>query len=306
MGPTRAQSAYPTQPIKFVIAFGPGGVGDTTSRLVSERLGEKLGQRVVVENNPGGGGVAAARAVIAAPADGHTLALLTNGTTISVSLFKQLSFDPVGDFTPVSKLGTFEFFFAVAAGSPHKTLGDMIKAAKDNPGKLNVGTINPGSTQHLTAILLKSTAGIEFQWVPFRNSGDLLVALMRGDVDVGVDAYAAFRGNFDDGKLRPLATSAPKRSPMLPDVPTAREAGAGNFEVSAWNGLFVKAGTPPAIVARLNTALREVLSEEPLKKRLIEMGIFADPTTPEELAEFFKNDIAKWADVITKAGIAKQ
>jgi tripartite-type tricarboxylate transporter receptor subunit TctC len=301
-----AQQGYPSQPIRFIIAFGPGGVADTTSRLVAEKLGEKLGQRVVVENNPGGGGIAAARAVLSAPADGHTLALLTNGTSISVSLFKNLTFDPLADFAPVTKLGAFEFFFAVKADSPHRSLGELIKAARDNPGKLNIGTVNPGSTQHLSAMMLKSTADIEFQWVPFKSSGDLTVAILRGDVDAGVDAFAAFRGNMDDGKLRALATTAPKRFPLLPGVPPAREAGAGDFEATAWNGLFVKAGTPPEIVAGLNKAVAEVLADPDLKQKLLGMGIVADPTSPEALAAFFKADIAKWAAVIEKNKIEKR
>jgi tripartite-type tricarboxylate transporter receptor subunit TctC len=300
LGPAWGQAAYPDRPLRFVIAFGPGGVGDTTSRLIAEKLGDKLGQRVIVENNPGGGGIAAARAVLSAPADGHTLALLTNGTSISVSLFKNLTFNPLVDFTPVTKIGTFEFFLAANASSPYRSLADMIKAARDTPGKLNVGTINPGSTQHLTALLLKSTAGIEFQWVPFRNSPDLLVALLRGDVDVGVEAYAALRGNFDDGKLRALATSAPTRSALLPNVPTAKEDGAGDFGVTAWNGLFVKAGTPAGIVAQLNKAMREVLADPDLGTRLLDMGIVADPTSPEELTTFLEGDIAKWADIIAR------
>ena len=273
--------------MRFVIAFGPGGVGDTTSRLVAEKLGEKLGQRVVIENNPGGGGIAAARAVLSAPADGHTLALLTNGTSISVSLFKNLTFNPLTDFAPVTKIGKFEFFFAANAASPYRSLADVLKAARDNPGKLNVGTVNPGSTQHLSALLLKSTAGIEFQWVPFRNSPDLLVALLRGDVDVGVDAYAAFRGNFDDGKLRPLATSAPMRSPLLPNVPTANEAGAGGFDVTAWNGLFVRTGTPPnRRPAQLGHA-RGVGRRGPQAAPAGD-GHLADPTSPEELDDLLQ------------------
>jgi len=305
-GTAHAQQAYPSQPIRFVIAFGPGGVADTTSRMLAEKLSEKLGQRVVVENNAGGGGIAAARAVLSAPADGHTLALLTNGTSISVSLFKSLTFDPLTDFAPVSKLGAFEFFFAVKADSPFRTLADLVKAARDTPGKLNIGTINPGSTQHLSAMMLKSTAGIEFQWVPFKTSGDLIVAMLRGDVDAGVDAFAAFRGNLDDGKLRALATTAPKSFPLLPDVPPAKEAGGGEFEVTSWNGLFVKAGTPPEVVARLNKAVAEVLADPELKQKLLGMGIIADPTSPEALAAFFKRDIAKWADVIERNKIEKR
>ncbi|MBO0765924.1 MAG: tripartite tricarboxylate transporter substrate binding protein [Hyphomicrobiaceae bacterium] len=305
-GSADAQQAYPSQPIRFVIAFGPGGVADTTSRIVAEQLSDKLGQRVVVENNPGGGGIAAARAVLSAPADGHTLALLTNGTSISVSLFKNLTFDPLTEFAPVSKLGAFEFFFAVKADASYRALAELVKAARDNPGKLNIGTVNPGSTQHLCAMMLKSTAGIEFQWVPFKNSGDLIVALLRGDVDAGVDAFAAFRGNIDDGKLRALATTAPKPFPLLPNVPPAREAGAGDFETTAWNGLFVKAGTPPEIVAQLNKVVAEVLSDPDLKQKLLGMGIIADPSSPEALAAFFKRDIAKWAEVIEKNKIEKR
>ncbi|HEY1245429.1 MAG TPA: tripartite tricarboxylate transporter substrate binding protein [Hyphomicrobiaceae bacterium] len=305
-GPATAQQPYPSQPIRFVIAFGPGGVADTTSRIVAEKLSGKLGQRVVVENNPGGGGIVAARAVLSAPADGYTLALLTNGTSISVSLFKNLTFDPLTEFAPVSKLGAFEFFFAVKADSPYRSLGELIKAARDNPGRLNIGTVNPGSTQHLSAMMLKSTAGIEFQWVPFKNSGDLIVAMLRGDVGAGIDAFAAFRGNMDDGKLRALATTAPKPFPLLPNVPPAREAGAGDFETTAWNGLFVKAGTPPEIVAQLNKAVTEVLSDADLKQKLLGLGIIADPSTPEALAAFFKRDIAKWAEVIDKNKIEKR
>ena len=305
-GSAWAQEAYPSQPIRFVVAFGPGGVGDTTARLVAERLGDKLGQRVVVENTPGGGGIAAARAVLSAPADGHTLALLTNGTSISVGLFKNLTFDPLADFAPVSKLGTFEFFLAVKGDSPYASLADFLKFARANPGKLNVGTVNPGSTQHLSAMLLKSTAGIEFQWVPFKNTPDLLIALLRGDVDAAIDAYTAIKGNLVDGKLRALATTASVRFPLLSDVPTAKEGGAGNFEATAWNGLFVKAGTPAAIVAQLNKAAVEVLSDADLKKRLLDLGIVADPTSPEGLTTFFKGDIAKWADVIEKNKIEKR
>src|SRR5262249_45610526 len=262
LGQVRGQAVYPNQPIRLIIPFGPGGVADTTSRLVADKLGDKLGQRVVVENVPGGGGIAAARAALSAPSDGHTLALLTNGTSISVSLFKNLTFNPLTDFAPVTKIGTFEFFFATNANAPYRSLTDVIRLARDNPGKLNVGTVTAGSTQHLSAMMLKSTAAIDFQWVPFRSSPDVLVALLRGDIDLAIDAYAAFRASVDDGKLRLLATSASTRSPLLQEIQTAREAGAGAFEATAWNGLFVKSGTPAAIVTQLNKVVAEVLADE--------------------------------------------
>jgi tripartite-type tricarboxylate transporter receptor subunit TctC len=149
-------------------------------------------------------------------------------------------------------------------------------------------------------MMLKSTAAIDFQWVPFRSSPDVLVALLRGDIDLAIDAYAAFRASVGDGKLRLLATSASTRSPLLQEIQTAREAGAGAFEATAWNGLFVKSGTPAAIVTQLNKVTAEVLADKDLKRRLLEMGIVADPTSPEDLTTFLKADIAKWADVIAR------
>jgi tripartite-type tricarboxylate transporter receptor subunit TctC len=184
----RAQK-YPDHPVRLIVPFGPGGVADVTARMVGEKLGEKLGQRFVIENMPGAGGINAARAVLSAPADGHTLALFSNGTAISVSLFKNLRFDPLTDFVPVSSMGIFDFVFVTRAGSPYRTLADFIKAAKEKPGALNVGTINVGSTQNLAAQLFKSTAGIDVTIVPFRSSPEVLVALLRGDIQLAIENY---------------------------------------------------------------------------------------------------------------------
>lgn len=304
--PAAHAQAWPSKPLRLVIAFGPGGIADTTSRVVAEKLGDKLGQRIVVENMPGGGGIAAARAALNAPADGHTLALLTNGNAIAVALFKSLPYDPLKDFVQVSRLGYFEFFFATRSDGPYKTLGDVIAKAKAEPGKLNVGTINPGSTQHLTALLLKSTAGIQYQWVPFKTTPDLLIALIRGDIDMAVDGWTALKGNIDDGKLRALAASSAQRSPAVPTVPGAKEAGGGAMDVVSWNALAVKAGTPPEIVTRLYGAVREALTDAGLKKRLVDLGITAGATTSEEMTQMFKADIERWGDVIAKNNIEKQ
>ena len=180
---------YPNRPVRLIVPFGPGGVADVTARIVTEKLGEKLGQRFVIENMPGAGGINAARAVLSAPPDGHTLALFSNGTAISVSLFKDLKFDPLTDFVPVSSMGYFDFIFVTQAGSPYRTLADFIKAAKQKPGALNVGTINVGSTQNLSAQLFKSTAGVDVTIVPFRSSPEVLVALLRGDIQLAIENY---------------------------------------------------------------------------------------------------------------------
>src|SRR5215471_15502648 len=189
-----AQAAWPEKPIKLVLPFGAGGVADVTARILADKLGQKLNQRVVVENMPGPGGIQAARAVTTAPPDGYTLAYVTNGTSISVAAFKSLPFDPVKDFSMVSMVGTFDLVFVVNAQSEYKTLGDFLKAARANPGKLNIGTIAVGGTQNLGGELFKSLANINVQIVPYKNSPDIVVALLRNDVQMMVDFPPAVQG----------------------------------------------------------------------------------------------------------------
>ncbi len=301
-----AQTAYPTRPVKIVVPFAAGGVADITVRIVAEKLGDRLGQRFVIENMAGAGGVTAARAALSAPPDGYTLAMLTNGTAVSVGLFKSLPFNPVADFVPISLLGQFDFIFATNAGSEFKTVDDVLKRARAKPGDLNVATIAVGSTQHLTAVLLKSEAKIDFAMVPFRATPDALVALLRNDVQVLVDTYAALRSGLDDKSIRAVATSGDTRSKVLPDVPTIQEAGIDKFDVRSWNALFAPKGTPPDVIERLNAALREVLAQPDVVARLLDMGIEAQASTPQDLAGRLQADIKKWTDVIEKAGIQKQ
>ena len=301
----RAQK-YPDHPVRLIVPFGPGGVADVTARIVAEKLGEKLGQRFVIENMPGAGGINAARAVLSSPPDGYTLALFSNGTAISVSLFKNLGFNPLTDFVPVSSMGNFDFIFVTQAGSPYKTLADFIKAAKQKPGALNVGTINVGSTQNLSAQLFKSTAGVDVTIVPFRSSPDVLIALLRGDIQLAIENYTIVQSNIADKAVSAVSTSGSVRTSFLPDVPTVKEAGGGDFEARSWNAIFAPKGTPPEVIKTLNAALREVLDTPELKKRALELGIEAKASTPEEIAQRLNDDIAKWAKVIERAGIEKQ
>jgi tripartite-type tricarboxylate transporter receptor subunit TctC len=298
--------AYPSHPVKIVLPFGAGGVADASSRIIADKLGERLGQRFLIENMPGAGGISAVNAVLAAPADGYTLGLVTNGTAISAALFNKLPFDPTVDFEMISTLGTFDLVFAVDAASPYKTLPDFVAAAKASPGKLNVGTVSVGGTQNLGAELFKSAAGIDVQIVPFRNSPDIIVGLMRNDVQMMLDFPAAVKGQVDDGRLRLLATSGPKRTPAAPNLVTAAEAGVNGYVVTSWNGLFAPHGTPSPVVARVNATLRALLTEPDVKQRLLELGIEARPSSPDELMALFKADVRKWGDVIAIAGIAKK
>ena len=299
-------AAFPDRPLRIVIAFGPGGLADVTIRLVAEKLTGLLGRQVVVENRPGAGGVTAATTVMNSKPDGHTLLVVTNGTAISVSLFKQLGFDPVTDFVPVSLVTYFDLLVLASSDSRYRSLKDLIAAAKANPGKHNFGTINPGSTQNLSAELFKTIAGIDVQIVPFRTSPDAATALIGGSIDAVFESYAAMKGLIQGGKLRPLASTGAKRYGYLPDLPTAGEAGLPGYEVSGWNGITAPAGTPPEIVAILNRHINTIVAMPDIKKQMLELGTLAYAGTPDELRKQMVGDIAKWAAVIKKAGIPQE
>ena len=301
-----ADTKYPSKPVRIVLPFAAGGVADITARVVAERLGARLGGRFYVENQPGAGGIAAARTVISSPSDGHTLALLSNGTAISVSLFNTLPYDPLKDFAPISSLGYFDFILATGADSPFKTLADLIAAARAKPGSLNVGTINVGSTQNLSAELFKTAAGLDFVIIPHRGTPEVLISTMQGNLGLMIDSYSAMKGNLADGKIRALAATGPARSASTPDIPTVQESGVASYDVVSWNALFAPAGTPPEIVNTLNRALQDILAEPEVKKRLLELGIEAKASTPEEISARLKSDIDKWRKVIEKAGVQKQ
>jgi len=301
-----ADTKYPSKPVRIVLPFAAGGVADITARVVAERLGARLGGRFYVENQPGAGGIAAARTVISSPSDGHTLALLSNGTAISVSLFNTLPYDPLKDFAPISSLGYFDFILATGADSPFKTLADLIAAARAKPGSLNVGTINVGSTQNLSAELFKTAAGLDFVIIPHRGTPEVLISTMQGNLGLMIDSYSAMKGNLADGKIRALAATGPARSASTPDIPTVQESGVASYDVVSWNALFAPAGTPPEIVNTLNRALQDILAEPEVKKRLLELGIEAKASTPEEISARLKSDIDKWRKVIETAGVQRQ
>jgi len=303
--PASAQK-YPDKPVRVILPFGAGGVADVSARILADKLSTKLGQKFFVENMPGAGGITAARTVIAAPPDGYTLGFVTNGTSISVAIFNHLPFDPIKQFDMISTIGTFNLVFAVKADSPYKTLGDFIKAAQAQPGKLNIGTINVGGTQNLGGELFKAMAKLNVVIVPFKNSPDIVAALLRNDVQMQVDFQPAVQGQLNAHKVRVIATSGPKRSPFLPDVPTADEAGVKGYEVTSWNGIFAPHGTPKAVIDTLNKAIRDVTADPDLKAKFAKVGIDASASTPDELMGRVKADITKWSKVIADAHISKK
>ena len=301
-----AAQKYPERPVRLVLPLGAAGVGDITARIIAERLGDKLGQRFVVENMPGPAGIVAGRAVLSQPADGYTLLLMTGGIASSVPLYNKFPLDMLKDFVPISSMGYFDCLMVVNAQSEFKTLGDFLKVARDKPGKLNVGTISAGGVQNLTANYFKQASGADFVIVPFRTTPDAIVALLRNDVEMVVDFYAALKSGLEDNKLRAVAWTGPQPSPALPDVPTALAQGVNGFEAASWNAIYAKAGTPPQILATLNKAMQEVLAEPDVKKRLLDLGIDSKASTPAAMDAQMRGDITKWTEVIDRAGIEKR
>jgi tripartite-type tricarboxylate transporter receptor subunit TctC len=301
-----AQVKYPERPVRIIVPFIAGGVADVTLRLVGEKLGAKLGQRFVVENVPGVGGIAAARAVLAAPADGYTITLFTTGTAISVPLFKHLPFDPLKDFVPISSIGYFDCVFVTNAASGYKTLSDFLAAARAKPGTLNVGTTIAGSTQNLSAELLRSLAGANFVVIPFRTSPEAVVALMRNDVQMVVDFPAALKAELADHKLLAVAATGPVSAKSLGGVPTVAEAGVPGYEVKSWNALYAPAATPKVDIDVLNAALREVLPDPELRKHAADLGIDTRAGSVADMDAQMRGDIDKWSRVIVESKIPKQ
>ena len=303
--PVLAQT-FPSKAVRIVVPFGAGGVADLTVRTVAAKMTEGLGQTVVIENKPGAGGVVAGDAVAKAEPDGHTLLLMSNGTAVSAGLFKSLPFDTLKDFAPISTLGTFDIAIIVPANSRFKTLGELLAFARANPGKLNIGSINVGSTQNLAAELFKSAAGIDAQIVPFNGTPAVVTALRGGQVEVAVEILGPVMSQISAQALRALAVTGDKRAAVLPEVPTAKEAGVANLSASSWNALAAPAKTPPAVIARLNKEITAALNAPDVKKKLAELNVDAQASTPEQTAALLASDIRRWGEVITRAKIPQQ
>jgi tripartite-type tricarboxylate transporter receptor subunit TctC len=289
-----------------LLPFAAGSVSDVTLRVFSDKLGTTLGTSIVIDNQPRAGGTTAALAVKTSPPDGYSLVTLSSSTAISVTLLKSLPYNPVKDFIPISGLSTFANIIAVNAHSNYHTLNDLLSAARAKPGALNVGTTTVGATNNLAAHLLKSMTKLDFVIVPFRTPGELLTAVLRGDVNAIIQSYGALKSAVLGNQLRALASTTPTRAAYAPTVPTVDEAGVKGFDVVTWNGLFAPVGTPPAVLETLNRATRTVLSDPVLKKRYNELGLEPLPSTPGELSDRLRGEIGKWAHVIHDAGIERQ
>ncbi|HET9403800.1 MAG TPA: tripartite tricarboxylate transporter substrate binding protein [Burkholderiales bacterium] len=304
-GAASAQT-YPARPIRILLPFGPGGVTDITARLLAQRLTDSLKQQVIIDNRPGAGGIVATELARKAEPDGHTIMWLTTGHALAVAMFKSLPYDPVKDFRPVSTVGFFALALVVTGESPVKSVPALIAAVKVNPARFNFAITNIGSSHHLSSELFKSMTGLPAQIVPFKTTPALVSALRSGEAQAAFEFISPVLPHLKSGALRALAVTSARRFAGLPEIPTVAEAGLPGFEVSAWNGTAVPAGTPRRVIDRLNREVNAALAIPEVKARLQELGIEARPSTPEGLRDLLAAEIAKWNGVVDKAKIQRQ
>jgi tripartite-type tricarboxylate transporter receptor subunit TctC len=297
--PATAQEWPAKQPIRIVVPFAPGGTSDILARTLGERLQATLKQTVVVENKAGAGGVIGADSVAKSPADGYTLLLGTIAThAINPALQPKMPYDAAKDFAPVWLIGSISNVLLVGADQPYKSASDVIAAAKAKPGALVFGSPGQGTSQHLSGETLKIMAGIDIAHVPYKGSGPATQDLVAGQIPMTVDTALVALPHIQSGKIRALAVTSGKRTAVLPDVPTLAESGVPGFDVSSWQALYAPAGTPAAIVARLNTELAQIAAQPEIKAKLASLGVDHNTNTPAQFGEFQKAEQAKWVKIV--------
>ena len=296
---------YPSKPVRLLVPFGPGGVGDITSRAVMQKMSESIGQQIIIDNRPSAGGIVATETVAKSEPDGYTLYLMNNTNAVSAAMFKKLPYDTVKDFETVSTIGGFSIVVLVSPDSPAKTIKELISLAKASSGKFNIGSINIGTTQHLSAELFKSIGGLDITSVPFNNTAGVLTALRGGSVQVAMEFLPPVLGQIRANTLRAVAVSSMTRSAMLPNVPTLHESGLADYEVNSWNGIAVAAKTPKAIVARLNKEIHAAVNSPLIAQRFQELGVSQNLSTPEGMRKLMVEEIAKWNALIDKTKIQR-
>jgi tripartite-type tricarboxylate transporter receptor subunit TctC len=299
--PARAQD-YPVRPVKIMIAFPVGGLLDTVSRIVGEKLGSLLGQQFVIEARPGAGGTLATAAVARAEPDGYTLMMINDNHSLNPSVFKNIPYDSIKDFAPVGFVGSAPLVFTVNAGLSPRTVKEVVELARDKRGTLTYGSVGAGSAAHLAGEMFTTAAGVPMQHVPYRGGAPALNDLVAGHLNTMMLSAVVALPHIEAGKLRPVAVTHSSRLEVLPNVPTMAEAGYP-LEASYWFGLVAPAGTPAPVVARLEKALAEVLAMPEVKKRLTDMGAVVTPLGARDFSAFIRSEMTKWADVIAKANI---
>ncbi len=303
-----AQSAdsYPDKPITIVVPYPPGGFNDTLGRIVGKKLSDAWGKTVVVENKPGAGTVIGSNFVAKSAPDGYTILVAQFPFSANPYLYKALPYDTLKAFTPVILAGRSPMVLVVNSNSPIKTTGDLLALAKSKPGSVNYGSSGPGSSNHLSMVLFESMSGTSLTQVPYKGSTPLLTDLAGGQVEVAFDAYPHVRPFLQSGKIRPIAIATEFRSSLMPEVPTINESGVKGYETSSWHGFVVPAGTPPAVVDKLNKQINLILKQDDIKKTFQEQGVVPDGGTSSQFEIFIKKQMEIWKKVVTQSGITPE
>jgi tripartite-type tricarboxylate transporter receptor subunit TctC len=299
-----AQDSFPSKPITFIVPYAPGGAADVFVRTISQKLSERLNVPVIVENRAGANGNIGSAAVARGAADGYTLLLGTSSTiTINPHLYKNaMSYDPVKELQPVTLMHIMANVLVVNPNAPYKTVSELVAAAKAKPGALHFGSAGNGNTMHLAGELLKSSTGTEMVHVPYKNGPNALTDVIAGHIPFMFNSVPAVLDFVKSGKVRALAIGSTERNSRLPDVPTLIEAGVPKFESTVWSGVFVKAGTPPAIVKRLNREIVAILETPSFRKPLEDQGFVVSPNTPEQFSALIEKDMKVWGKVVKDSG----
>jgi tripartite-type tricarboxylate transporter receptor subunit TctC len=299
----QSTTSYPARPVRIVVPQSPGASTDTTARLIAQKLTTALGQTVLVDNRPGAGSVIGTEVVANATPDGHTLLVVASSITLNPILHKNLSWDPVRDFAPITQLSSFPNILVVHPAVPVKTVKDLIALAKAKPGALNYGSAGTATGTHLSAELFKHMTGTDMVHVPYKGGGAAIPALMGGQVQLMFATTVSALSQVRAGKLRAIAVTSPRRSPSAPDVPTIAESGVPGYDHTPWNGFLAPAKTPRAIIARLNEETARILHAPDTKAVFMNEGAEPVGNKPEEFGAIIKSEIAKWSKVIQAAGI---
>ncbi len=301
-----AAQNYPSKPVRMIAPFPTGGGSDIVSRIIAQRLSEKLGQQVVVENRPGAAGLVGTESIARATPDGYTVGVVTSAALVlNPSLYKKIAYDPVQDFAPITEVAAYSYIVMAHASFPPKNFRELVAYAKANPGKINFAS--SGSSTLLAGASLKSLAGIQMTDIPFNGGAPALIQLLGGHVDVTmVSGLGPVQQHIKAGTIKPIAVTSLKRFTDLPEVPTIAESGMPGFDVSVWYGMVVPAATPRAIVATLNARIVAILKTPDVRERVLAAGSEVVASTPEEFAAFIKAEVLKWAKIVKDAGIALQ
>jgi tripartite-type tricarboxylate transporter receptor subunit TctC len=297
-----AADTYPSRPIRFIVPFPPGGGNDIVGRMVAAKLGEGLGQQVVVDNRGGAGGTLGTDMTAKAPADGYTILVNNISLAVNHTLFKKLPYDTLKDLAPVGLIGRQPNVVVVHPGVPAKSILDLLELARAKPGELNYGSGGVGTASHLATEMLRLMAKVDLVHVPYKGLGPALTDLIGGRVHVIISTMASALPHMKSGKLRPLAVTTARRSSFFPEVPTMNESGVAGYEFSTWYGLLVPARTPRAIVERLNAETRKALTSSSLTEQFLAQGLEAAVSSPQEFGAYLHSEVAKWAKVVKASG----